>query len=132
MITYFAKLHLNEDGQYEVTFPDLEPYAATFGESLQEAIQSAHDSLAGYLLTAEDTHEKVNHPSQQPQKDWHLGKDDLLMPVSVNLELEREKEQNTVVKKTLTIPKYLNDLGIDANINFSATLTEALKRKLNA
>jgi antitoxin HicB len=132
MITYFAKFHLNKDGQYEVTFPDLDPYAATFGASLQDAIKSAHDALAGYLLTAEDTHEHVATPSQKPQKDWLTNQDDWLMPVSVNLELEREKEQNTVVKKTLTIPKYLNDLGKDAKINFSATLTEALKHKLNA
>lgn len=42
MTIYFAKLHKNN--QYEVTFPDLEPYAATYGDNLKEAIKNAHDA----------------------------------------------------------------------------------------
>ncbi len=40
--------------------------------------------------------------------------------------VKREKS----VKKTLTIPKWLNDLGIENNINFSQTLQEALRQEL--
>jgi antitoxin HicB len=89
MITYLAKFHLNQNGQYEVSFPDLEPYAATFGDSLQEAIQSAHESLTGYLLTAKDFHDQVAQPSPQPQTSWQLGPQDQLIPISVNLEKAR-------------------------------------------
>jgi post-segregation antitoxin (ccd killing protein) len=34
------------------------------------------------------------------------------------------------VKKTLTIPSWLNDLAIENNINFSQTLQEALRKEL--
>ena len=42
----------------------------------------------------------------------------------------RKKNDNKPVKKTLTIPKWLNDLGIEKKINFSKVLQEALKEKL--
>jgi post-segregation antitoxin (ccd killing protein) len=34
------------------------------------------------------------------------------------------------VKKTLTIPQWLNELAISKNINFSQTLAEALRKEL--
>jgi len=36
------------------------------------------------------------------------------------------------LKKTLTIPNYLNEAGIEAGINFSQVLAESLKEKLEA
>lgn len=128
--TYFARFHKNNKGQYEVSFPDLDPYAATFGDSLEEAITSAHDSLVGYLLTQEDFDEAVPAPSKDPSK-FNISAPDLLVPVQVDLTVEREKEQNKLVKKTLTIPAFVNTLAKEADINFSATLTDALKTKLN-
>ncbi|MBP2057172.1 putative RNase H-like HicB family nuclease [Lactobacillus colini] len=98
MLLYFAKFHKNVDNQYEVSFPDLEPYAATFGYTLEEAIQSAHDSLAGYLLTQEDFNEEVLAPTEDPDK-FKITAPDFLVPVQVDLKLEREKEQNKLVKK---------------------------------
>lgn len=129
MKLYFAKFHKNSKNQYEVTFPDLEPYAATFGDSLEEAIQSAHDSLAGYLLTQQDFNEETPAPTEDPNK-FNITAPDFLVPVQVDLKLEREKEQNRLVKKTLTIPAFVNTLAKEADINFSATLTDALKSKL--
>ena len=130
MVLYFAKIHKNDNNQYEVSFPDLEPYAATFGDNLEEALQSAHDSLAGFLLTQEDFDEKVPAPTKDPDK-FKIIAPDFLVPVQVDLKLEREKEENKLVKKTLTIPAFINTLAKEADINFSATLTAALKAKLN-
>lgn len=130
MTLYFARFHKNKDNQYEVTFPDLDPYAATFGETLEEAIKNAHDSLTGYLLTEEDYKEDVPQPSTDPSQ-FEINKPDFIVPVQVNLKLERDKEQNKLVKKTLTIPEFLNVKAKEAGINFSATLTDALKQKLN-
>lgn len=126
---YFAIFHKNEDNQFEVSFPDLAPAAATFGDTLEEAITSAHDSLTGYLLTAEDFNESVPSPTDNPSS-FKIKEPDFLMPIQVNLELERAKEQNKLVKKTLTIPEYLNIQAKEAGINFSQLLTEALEKKL--
>lgn len=130
MVLYFSVFHKNSDGQYEVNFPDLEPYAATFGDTLEEALKSAHDALTGYLLTEEDYNEKVPSPTTDPAK-FDVKSPNFIVPIEVNLSLERQKEQNKLVKKTLSIPKYLNDLGIENQINFSQTLTTALKNELN-
>lgn len=40
------------------------------------------------------------------------------------------KYETKAVKKTLSIPSWLNDLAIQKNINFSNVLQEALKEKL--
>lgn len=130
MVLYFAKFHQNKDHQYEVSFPDLDPYAATYGDNLNEAMKNAHEALTGYLLTAEDGNDQVSSPASDPS-NWVIGSKDFLVPVEVNLKLEREKESNKLVKKTLTIPEYLNIRGKEAGINFSALLADALKEKLN-
>lgn len=90
---YFAILHKNKNNQFEVSFPDLAPATATFGDTLEEAIESAHDSLTGYLLTAEDYNEVVTAPTNNPSI-FKIQGSDIIVPVEVNLEFERIKEQN--------------------------------------
>ena len=43
----------------------------------------------------------------------------------------RKKEDNKAVKKTLTIPNWLNELAINNEVNFSQVLQQALKKELN-
>lgn len=126
---YYAIFHQNHKGQYEVSFPDLAPNAATYGEDMSDALKQAKDALAGYLLTVEDYQEEFNKPSE-PQ-DIKYNESDLLIPVEVDTAIERQKERNKSVKKTLTIPSYLNELAQAESINFSALLTSALKQALN-
>lgn len=45
--------------------------------------------------------------------------------------LIRDRVQRATLKKTLTIPKWINDLAEENNINFSQVLQEALKERLN-
>lgn len=83
---YFATFHQNNQNQYEVNFPDLEPYAATYGDTLEEALQSAHDSLVGYLLAAEDFNETVPAPTVDPKMlNVKIESPDFIMPIEVKL-----------------------------------------------
>ncbi|MFC6314065.1 type II toxin-antitoxin system HicB family antitoxin [Lapidilactobacillus achengensis] len=125
---YIATLTKNKSNQYEVEFPDLAPNAATFGDNLPKAMSMAKDALEGYLLVAEDYHVKLPKPSSENVTSVLPGQ--LIMPVEVDTTIARERAANKLVKKTLTIPKYLNDLGNENGINFSATLTAALEKKL--
>ena len=43
----------------------------------------------------------------------------------------RKKHCSRAVKKTLSIPEWLNEAAIQAGVNFSQTLQEALLAKLN-
>ena len=92
MVLYFAVFHKNSDGQYEVNFPDLEPYAATFGDSLEEALKSAHDSLAGYLFTQEDYNEDVPKPTIDPTS-FNIASPDFIVPIEIDLTLKRQKNK---------------------------------------
>ncbi|MDF7638452.1 type II toxin-antitoxin system HicB family antitoxin [Lactobacillus sp. ESL0791] len=125
---YFAIFTLNKAGQYEVSFPDFAPEVATYGNNLSEALAAAKQALTGVLLVKEDYRETI--PTASTQTEIHYDKGELLIPIEVNTELAREKEENKLVKKTLTIPSYLDKLGKSKGINFSQTLTAALKEKL--
>ena len=126
MYLYYAVFNF-EDEVINVSFPDLEG-AVTFGENMHEALYMAKDLLAGWLLGEEEDGNTFPIPSEP--NDINAKKGDLVIPIEVDLDFYRRKFDSTPIKKTLTIPNYLNDLGKKAGINFSQTLTEALKEKL--
>lgn len=126
MYLYYA-IFTKEDNQYNVSFPDLEG-AYTFGDNMSDALAMAHDLLEGWLIVAEDENDYIPEPSQPEQlKKSNL---ELIIPIEVNTDLARLKHKSKTIKKTLSIPEYLNTLAQNENINFSQTLTEALKEKL--
>ena len=59
-----------------------------------------------------------------------------LFPVPISLceyssySLWQSREKNRSITKSVTVPAYLNELAMEAHINFSSTLQEALKEKL--
>ena len=57
-------------------------------------------------------------------------KNETILIITVDLELEVSKRRNRFIKKTVTIPEYLNSLGIRENLNFSQILAEGLREKL--
>lgn len=127
MYLYYAVFTPEIDGGFSVQFPDLDG-AFTCGDDMHESLYMAKDLLEGWLIVAEDEGDVIPPPST-PDEISFSGKD-LLIPIEVNLALARQKHDNTLIKKTLTIPQYLNTLAVDADINFSATLSDALKEKL--
>lgn len=126
MLLYYAVFSFDDDS-VSVVFPDLND-ASTFGSDMHEALYMAKDLLAGWLLGEEEDGNKFPKPSE-PQF-INVEPNDLLIPIEVDLNFFRKKFDSKPVKKTLTIPAYLNDLGIKSGINFSQTLTEALEQKL--
>ena len=42
----------------------------------------------------------------------------------------KRKHDNRIIKKTVTLPSYLNELGKEKGVNFSALLVNALKSEL--
>ncbi|WP_438467817.1 type II toxin-antitoxin system HicB family antitoxin [Streptococcus pluranimalium] len=129
MFLYYAVFNFEPDG-INITFPDLDG-AFSSGSDMHEALYMAKDLLEGWLIFAEDDDEDIPVASsfEDIQKQYPT---DLIVPVEVNLDLAREKHFGKPVKKTLTIPSYINAIAIENGINFSQVLTEALKDKLNA
>lgn len=126
MYLYYALFNLAEDG-INIEFPGLDG-AFTFGSDMHNALHTAKELLAGWLINAEDDEEEIPAPLQP--SEISVPEDDLLIPIEVNTELYRLKFDNQAIKKTLTIPRYLDALGKAENINFSLVLNETLKEKL--
>lgn len=125
-IIYPAVFHLEEEG-YSVDFPDLLG-CVTEGDSLEEALEMAQDALGLYLYTLEQDNKPLP-VSTNPADVATEGKDFVTL-----VEWDRiaylKKIDNKAVKKTLTIPSWLNHLAEEKNINFSQVLQEALKEQL--
>ena len=113
---------LSADGFHLVTIPDID--GITQGETIAEAIEYARDYIGNAIAFADEPINKPNTIS------FTLKENDIVTLVDVDIEAYKKALDLTPVKKTLTIPSYLNDLGMKQGINFSQTLTDALKDKL--
>lgn len=113
---------------YNVSFPDL-PGCNTFGEGLNDAIEMAKDALCLWLYSKEQDKETI--PTATPPSKIKVAGDDFITAISVDTDTYRRYYENKAVKKTLTIPSWLNEQAEQANINFSQTLQKALKEELH-
>ena len=111
----------NTDYPYFVEIPDIN--GMTEGKSIADAMEMAKDYIGTYSL--EDKLPESN--TKLPQ-----AKDGATVTlVTINVSEYKRKHDNKVIKKTITIPKYLNELGKENGINFSEVMTTALKEKLS-
>ncbi len=123
LFTYPAVFHKENDA-YWVEFPDLEG-CQTFGDTLNDTIASAQEALSAYLITVLENGEALATPSDITT----ISQESDAFTSLVSCDINPYKEVKAV-KKTLTIPSWLNDLAIEQNINFSQILQEALLGKL--
>ena len=70
--------------------------------------------------------EKV--PKATYPKDIKTDKNSFVTIISVDVDI---KKKDTAIKKTLTIPKWLNERAEKEHINFSQVLQEALIQKIS-
>ena len=123
-IIVYPAIFSPENNTYNVTFPDV-PEAITLGENITEAVIMAQSAL-GLAL-----YERTQMPPASSPKDIHLESDeDFVVMISLDLNEYRRKNHAKIVRKNTSIPEWLNILAEKENINFSQTLTDALKQKL--
>ena len=115
------------DDGISIEFPGLEG-AYTCGDTEEEALYMAKDCLELHLYGMEEDGETI--PEALKIRDIKLGEDQSVVMVRVNMKPVRDEMQNKAVKKTLTIPKWLNDAALKHHINFSAVLKAALMDEL--
>lgn len=125
---YPALFELGEDRGYTVTFPDI-PGCITEGLTIEQAFQMAKEALELYMYNIEDDGEEIPVPSlpsdiKIPEKNAFVSLVEAWMPPV------RDEMENRAVKKTLTIPKWLNDAAEEKQVNFSQVLQTALKSHL--
>lgn len=111
----------------EVRFPDIDN-CFTFGDSLEDALDSARDVLELCLYDMEQ--DNINIPEASSIHDIKLGEGESVAWINVWMIPVRDKMENRAIKKTVTIPKWINDLGVEHNLNFSQILQAAIKEKI--
>jgi len=115
----------DDDGEYYIVdFIDLEG-CTTEGKTLQEAFYMAQDAMGLFL----DDLSKFPNPTTD-FSNIVLQKNQFINYVNIDIDEYRKKYNNKSVKKTLTIPCWLNSLAEKNNINFSQVLQESLKKEL--
>lgn len=123
-----AVLTALEDGKYEVNFPDLEE-CYTFGDDLNDALKMAEDVLALTLYGYEEEKRTIPQPSKRTAID--VKENEFVNYIAADTMEYRKRFNNKAVKKTLTIPEWMNEAATAAGLNFSQVLQEALSQKLN-
>lgn len=113
---------------YLVSFPDLDG-CYTDGKTLEEALENAEDLLNLKLWDMEEKEEDIPVPSD-PRK-IKTAKTEFISLISADTLAYRKLYDKKSVKKTLSIPRWLDNLAIENNVNFSNILQNALKKQLN-
>lgn len=124
----YPAVFTEEDCGYSINFPDIEN-CFTSAETLGEGIKMANDVLCLMLYEMEQAGEVIPVPSSI--RDISVGEREFVNFITCDTVEYRKFFDNKAVKKTLSIPSWLNDMAERAGINFSSTLQTALKQQLN-
>ncbi len=111
---------------YLVYVPDFDIYSQ--GKDLTEAIEMARDVIGLTGIVLEDEHKALPEPSAISDIDCNAK--DFISLVDVDFSDYRRKNELRTVKKNCTLPSWLCYEAEKANLNFSAVLQDALKKKL--
>ena len=124
MLFIYPAIFNKENDSYWVEFPDLEG-CQTYGTTLNETMEFAQEALAAYLLTLFED----NLPIVPPSELYSISHDEYSFVTLVTCDINQYKDTKAV-KKTLTIPGWLNERALSMGINFSQVLQEALLAKI--
>jgi predicted RNase H-like HicB family nuclease len=124
---YPAIFSLEDDGTYSINFPDLDG-CYTCGDSLEDGIEMAEDALALVLYGYEKDARKIPAPS--PANSLELSGNEFVNFIACDTLEYRKMYNNKSIKKTLTIPEWLNEAASSMGLNFSQVLQEALIQKV--
>lgn len=130
MAKYVYPAIFSPEGEwYNVRFPDVEG-AFTCGKGLYDSICMAQDALPFILMTMEDENgiDSVGSPSRI--EDLDIEKGEFATYITADTDRYRRLNRTRAIKKTLSIPEWLNELAVDRGVNFSQILQDGLKNHL--
>ena len=124
---YPAVFHKAEEGGYWITFPDI-PECMTQGEDMAHAYEMAVDAL-GLAITSREKEKEEIPPASEPF-DIEVGEEAFCVVVEFDMLAYKKRTNSKAVKKTLSIPEWLNEEAMSLGVNFSQVLQEALMQKI--
>jgi predicted RNase H-like HicB family nuclease len=125
---YPAIFDYADDG-ISVEFPDLQG-CLTFGSDDEDALSMAKEAIALHLFGMEEDNDPIPVPSKA--SSIKVEPKQVLVLVEAWMPPFRLEMKNKAIKKTLTIPQWLDDLAKEHKVNYSQLLQDALKKHLGA
>lgn len=124
---YPAIFTLLDNGEYDVRVPDL-PGCHTCGKNLVDAISMIEDAAAMWLWDAENNSEAIPPATSLVA----TSENQFVSYIVADVDEYRKKYDSRAVKKTLTIPAWMNAQAEREGVNFSQVLQDGLKRILDS
>lgn len=122
---YPAIFTKEEDGII-VTFPDLED-TFTDGGTMEEAFENAEDVLNLMLWNREE--QKKDIPAPTAAADISVPNGGTLAMIKADTLAYRKIHDKKTIRRSITLPGWLDNIARERNINFSQLLQNAIRRE---
>ncbi len=120
---YPAIFHSNGDGTFTITYPDL-PGCISEGKSLGNAMYMAQSALTQWIEYLLDKQQDI--PSSSNVKNIETTAEEFTSLIRADVKDSR------AVRRTVSIPKWMDDKVIESGLSLSRVLQDALKERLGA
>jgi len=124
MKTVYPIIITRTEKWFVVDAPDLQ--IGTQGKTLKEAFAMANDAISLWGVTTQDDGNPIPEPYTSK---YELENGQILGAVEVDFDSYRRSLQNRLIKKTVNIPEYVDEIGRKKGLNFSQALTDAILAK---
>ena len=115
-----AKFTETKQGHVDIRFLDF-PEIIAEADSMEHAVNMAQESLALTIIAYCDEKRSIPEPS--------FGRTDVVY-VHIWMPLYKNKVKEVYVRKSVTIPQWLDILAKENSINYSAALVKGIKAEL--
>ncbi|RIW28679.1 type II toxin-antitoxin system HicB family antitoxin [Bacillus salacetis] len=126
--TYPVILDFSEEEYVDLIFPDFNNMMTSV-EKGEDYVAASQEFLALTILDIES--DKKDLPERSDSDKIPLTQHQQIFYINIWMPYHRSKVKEVYVKKTLTVPAWLDALAKNNNLNFSAVLVKALKKELN-
>jgi predicted RNase H-like HicB family nuclease len=117
---YPAIFHKNDDGSFTITYPDL-PGCVSEGKSLGNALYMAQSALIQWIGYLSDKKQEIPKATMDINIDITDGE-------FINL-VRAEVKDGHAVKRTVSLPKWLDEKVVESGLSLSRVLRDALAAK---
>ena len=118
---YPAVFQANNDGSYTITYPDL-PGCISEGKSLASAMAMAQSALKQWIGYLNDGNQEI--PQASDMKSIKTESNEFVNLICADMKDKR------AVKRTVSIPKWMDDRVSESGLSLSRVLQDALSQKL--
>jgi len=118
---YPVIFHKNKDESYTITYPDL-PGCISEGKNLGNAMFMAQSALTQWIGYLADKKHEI--PNASPSEKIKMAKGEFVNLIRV------EVRDAHAVKRTISIPKWMDDKAAQSGLSLSRVLQDALRERL--